>query len=170
MTDLVNHPPHYTSNPFGLETIEITRHYNFDVGNALKYILRAGKKGDDGRGNELGPLDEAAAKVKDLRKAIWYLEDEVAQIRSQYTGWNLDDLYSPPVDVAVMDTDGRITAEDGSDLPPGDYTMVVGEEQAWQMFLRDYPQAAASVLAGYSPKPRHRDNTREVDAEQKLTH
>lgn len=60
--DMVNNPKHYNSNPFGLETIEIVKHYNFCVGNALKYILRAGHKWD---ANE------------DLEKAIWYLNQEI---------------------------------------------------------------------------------------------
>ena len=60
--DMVNSPKHYTSNPFGLETIEITKHYNFCVGNALKYILRAGLKWD---------------AIEDLKKSVWYLNQEI---------------------------------------------------------------------------------------------
>ena len=64
----VDHPQHYTSHPSGIEAIEITRYENFNKGNALKYILRAGKKGDE---------------VEDLQKAIWYLKDEVKRIEMQ---------------------------------------------------------------------------------------
>ena len=46
MTDLVNHPPHYKNHPSGVECIEITRHMNFNLGNAVKYIWRVGLKGD----------------------------------------------------------------------------------------------------------------------------
>lgn len=60
--DAVNHPKHYTDTPFGLEVIEITDKYDFSVGNALKYILRAGKKGD---------------AVEDLEKAVWYLNHKI---------------------------------------------------------------------------------------------
>jgi len=60
--DVVNHPKHYTDTPFGLEVIEITDKYDFSVGNALKYILRAGKKGD---------------AVEDLEKAVWYLNHKI---------------------------------------------------------------------------------------------
>jgi hypothetical protein len=63
MNDMVDHPKHYTDTPFGLEVIEITRHYNFCLGNALKYILRAGKKWDD---------------IEDLKKAVWYLNREIS--------------------------------------------------------------------------------------------
>lgn len=60
--DPVNHPPHYTSHPSGVEVIEITEHMNFCMGNAVKYILRADHKGNP---------------IEDLRKAAWYIEREV---------------------------------------------------------------------------------------------
>ncbi|WP_264765745.1 DUF3310 domain-containing protein [Moraxella catarrhalis] len=33
--DAVNHPSHYTSDPSGIECIQITRHRNFNIGNAI---------------------------------------------------------------------------------------------------------------------------------------
>ena len=42
--DPINHPPHYTQHPSGVECITITEHYNFNVGNAIKYLWRAGLK------------------------------------------------------------------------------------------------------------------------------
>ncbi len=59
--DFVNHPPHYKGKKF--ESIDIIEDFDlgFHLGNAIKYILRAGKKGD---------------RVEDIRKAIWYLERE----------------------------------------------------------------------------------------------
>ena len=65
--DPVYLPKHYTSHPSGVECIEITRHMNFCLGNATKYIWRAGLK------------DNA---VEDLQKAIWYLEQEIALRRN----------------------------------------------------------------------------------------
>lgn len=55
-------PEYYKSN--GLEAIDIIEAYDlqFNLGNALKYILRAGKK---------------SSKEVDLNKAIWYLQREV---------------------------------------------------------------------------------------------
>lgn len=61
----VNHPKHYTSHPSGIECIEITEHMNFNLGNAMKYVWRASLKGKE---------------VEDLKKAIWYLEREIARI------------------------------------------------------------------------------------------
>jgi hypothetical protein len=66
MADLVNHPSHYTSHPSGIEAIQVTRHMNFNLGNAMKYIWRAGLKGDH---------------VQDLEKAIFYLKDEISRIK-----------------------------------------------------------------------------------------
>jgi hypothetical protein len=69
MTNAVNHPRHYTSDPSGIECIQITRHRNFNVGNAFKYLWRAGLKEDAG--------------VQDLRKAIWYIEDEIKRLEGK---------------------------------------------------------------------------------------
>ncbi len=66
--DMVNHPPHYTSDPSGVECIQITRHRNFNIGNAIKYLWRAGIK-DDSR------------QVEDLKKAIFYINDEINRLQ-----------------------------------------------------------------------------------------
>ena len=65
MSDLVNHPPHYTAHPSGVECIEITEHLNFCIGNAVKYLWRAGLKGD---------------ALEDLRKAAWYVQREISRL------------------------------------------------------------------------------------------
>lgn len=64
MSDPVNHPPHYTAHPSGVECIQITEHMNFCLGNAVKYIWRADSKGN---------------AVEDLRKAQFYLERELVR-------------------------------------------------------------------------------------------
>lgn len=60
--DPVSHPRHYTSHPSGIECIEVTRHMGFNVGNAVKYLWRADLKGN---------------AIEDLRKAAWYINDEI---------------------------------------------------------------------------------------------
>ena len=67
INDAVNHPRHYTEGfaPVTIECIDITRHMPFTVGNAFKYVWRAGKKG--------GP----EKTLEDLRKALWYIRDAV---------------------------------------------------------------------------------------------
>ena len=66
--DPVHHPSHYTSHPSGIECIEITRHMSFNIGNAIKYLWRNGKK--DGQ-----------PAVQDLEKAIWYIQDEIKRLK-----------------------------------------------------------------------------------------
>lgn len=65
MNDPVNHPCHYTSHPSGIECIQITEHMNFCLGNAVKYIWRAGSKDDP---------------TQDLKKAVFYLNREIERI------------------------------------------------------------------------------------------
>lgn len=62
--DVVNHPSHYTSHPSGVECIEITEHYNFCIGNAIKYLWRSG-------------LKEGNSNIQDLKKAMWYIQREI---------------------------------------------------------------------------------------------
>lgn len=61
--DLINHPPHYTHS--SIEPIDVIESWGlgFHLGNALKYIARAGHKDD---------------LVRDLQKARWYIERAIA--------------------------------------------------------------------------------------------
>lgn len=65
--DPVNHPAHYTSDPSGIECIQITRHRTFNIGNAIKYLWRAGLKDDK-------------KQIEDLKKAIFYINDEIRRL------------------------------------------------------------------------------------------
>ncbi|NQX75688.1 MAG: DUF3310 domain-containing protein [Epibacterium sp.] len=66
--DVVNHPSHYTSHPSGVECIQVTEHYGFCIGNAIKYLWRAGLKDD---------------AVQDLEKAAWYVAREIQKRKAQ---------------------------------------------------------------------------------------
>jgi hypothetical protein len=68
--DKVNSPKHYTSHPSGIECIEITKHYDFCIGNAIKYLWRAGLKKEEGYSNK-------NKEVEDLKKAIWYINEKI---------------------------------------------------------------------------------------------
>ncbi len=63
MQEAINHPAHYGGDTT-YETIKVIEAWglNFHLGNAIKYISRAGKKG---------------ASVEDLEKAAWYLAREI---------------------------------------------------------------------------------------------
>ncbi len=66
MSDSVNHPKHYNEHPSGVECIDIVEHFNFNVGNAVKYIWRAGIK--------------SASPIEDLKKAAWYIAREIERL------------------------------------------------------------------------------------------
>ena len=74
--DKVQHPSHYTwlKELCGIEVIDITRHLDFDLGNAVKYILRAGRKSEEGYSN----IDKT---IEDLQKAIFYINDEIELLK-----------------------------------------------------------------------------------------
>ena len=74
--DKVNHPQHYTSHPSGVECIEITQHYDFSIGNAIKYLWRHGLKNEEG-------ISEKDKTIQDLEKAIWYINNEIKLIKSK---------------------------------------------------------------------------------------
>lgn len=73
--DAVNHPKHYTDHPSGVECIQITEHMNFNLGNAIKYIWRAGLKEADASSTQ------DAKKLQDLEKAAWYVKREIARLK-----------------------------------------------------------------------------------------
>jgi hypothetical protein len=74
--DMVNHPKHYTSDPSGVECIDITRHRNFNVGNAIKYLWRAGLKEDANKSMK-------QKQIEDLQKAVFYINDEIKRLAAE---------------------------------------------------------------------------------------
>ena len=65
---MVNHPPHYTQHPSGVECVQITEHMTFCLGNAIKYIWRAGLKSPD--------------PIMDLEKASFYINREIQRLKN----------------------------------------------------------------------------------------
>lgn len=68
--DLINHSPHYTTHPSGIECIDVVEWMNFCLGNVIKYVWRAGLKNDE---------------IEDLKKAAWYLNREIERRSQQDT-------------------------------------------------------------------------------------
>ena len=66
MAEAVDHPDHYNQVP-GVECITVVEQFNFNRGNAIKYVWRAGGK---------NPVEE----VQDLQKAVWYLNREISRL------------------------------------------------------------------------------------------
>lgn len=67
VSDQVEHPSHYTNLRGGVECIDIAQTFNFNRGNALKYLWRAGFKDDE---------------ITDLKKAVQYLQFEITRLES----------------------------------------------------------------------------------------
>ena len=67
MNDQVDHPVHYTSHPSKIEAITIAEHFNFNVGNAMKYLWRSEHKNG----------------LEDMKKAAWYLNREIERLEKQ---------------------------------------------------------------------------------------
>jgi hypothetical protein len=67
LAEEVNHPSHYNEHPSGVECITVVEHFNFNIGNAIKYLWRVGlKPGED--------------SVTALKKARWYVDREIERI------------------------------------------------------------------------------------------
>ena len=79
--DRVNSPNHYKSDNNKFEVIDIIEFFNlnFHRGNVLKYLLRSGKKTEEG-------YEATAKEIEDLEKAIWYLRREVKRIKESNSG------------------------------------------------------------------------------------
>lgn len=73
--DSVNHPAHYTSHPSGIECIDVTCYYDFCIGNAIKYLWRAGLKSEQG-------MSDKEKHIQDLEKAIWYIQKEIKLLKT----------------------------------------------------------------------------------------
>lgn len=64
----VEHPEHYNQIN-GVECIDVVENFNFNIGNAIKYLWRAGKK--------------TADPTEDLRKAAWYVNREIERVKKE---------------------------------------------------------------------------------------
>ena len=68
---MVNHPQHYGGEDNPHEAIKVIEAWDLDfhLGNTVKYISRAGKKGTD-------------KELQDLKKALWYLQRKVENLEN----------------------------------------------------------------------------------------
>lgn len=94
MNDPVHNPPHYKSG--GIEAIDVIEAFglNFRRANVIKYVLRAGRKGD---------------ALEDLKKAAWYLDREIDKLEEQAELDGVDDDVThtkPVVCVEKQEYDG----------------------------------------------------------------
>ena len=80
MTEDKINPNHYKGSG-GLQAIDVVEVFdlNFSRGNAIKYILRAGRKAEEG-------YDELTKEVEDLNKAVWYINREIDRVKGVHDG------------------------------------------------------------------------------------
>lgn len=71
--DFVNHPPHYTDGKIEVIDFIEDKQLGYHLGNAVKYIARAGKKDPEKTG-------------EDLQKAIWYINRYIEHIWGETEG------------------------------------------------------------------------------------
>ena len=81
MSDPVDHPDHYNAHPV-CEAIDLCEELTFNLGNAVKYLWRAGQK------------DDAA---EDMKKALWYLRRETERLAQAQRDFD-DDMENLPRD------------------------------------------------------------------------
>ena len=70
MNDPINNPKHYTSGKIEVIDIIEDQKLDFTLGNALKYICRAGKK-------------DQSKEIEDLGKAVWYVNRRINQLQKE---------------------------------------------------------------------------------------
>lgn len=77
--DAVNHPAHYADSKIEVIDYIEDKNLGFCLGNAIKYISRAGKKKDDGR-------DVIDKEIEDLKKAMWYIDRRIYELNKSKLG------------------------------------------------------------------------------------
>lgn len=101
--DPVNHPRHYTDVVPGIECIDVVEHMTFLRGNAIKYLWRAGTKGDT-----------VTSTIEDLKKARWYIEREIANLEASVAPLPAK---IPPATTADLIVDERYLREGKASTP-----------------------------------------------------
>lgn len=75
--DTVNHPDYYNWHP-ACECADVTQEFDFSLGNAIKYIWRAGGPVTKGR--------DSREVITDLQKAIWYIQRKIEMVQRDGNG------------------------------------------------------------------------------------
>jgi len=116
--DNVNKPSHYTEGR-KFETIDVIEDWkmNFRLGNALKYLSRAGRK-------------DPSKTVEDLKKAVFYLEREIASLEGAQTPYSVtyEDVLEDYAACAAEGYDFHL------DYGNADNISVTTEEKDWEDF------------------------------------
>jgi hypothetical protein len=90
LSSSVNHPSHYNQGKFEVIEVIEDQGLDFHLGNALKYICRAGKK-------------DPKKTVEDLQKAVWYLKRKIEVLQNPDGPMNPNDM-NPRVNIKELKT------------------------------------------------------------------
>lgn len=77
MSDNVNHPAHYTDGKIEVIDYIEDKKLGYHLGNAVKYISRAGKK-------------DPEKEIEDLEKAVWYIQRRIRKLKAEKVGEAVD--------------------------------------------------------------------------------
>lgn len=137
-SDLIAHPPHYTSHPSGIECIEITEHMGFTLGNAVKYLVRRDHKG---------------TPIEDLHKARWYIDREIARRSTErWATWPIDSRYE-------ISSAGRVRRADSGGIrkpvPIGAGYLTFGTMRDGKHFTHYVHRAVVETFFGVIPEGMH---------------
>lgn len=80
-SNMVNHPAHYADSKIEVIDYIEDKKLGFCLGNAVKYISRAGKKADNGR-------DIIEKEIEDLQKAVWYINRRIFELQKMESSTN----------------------------------------------------------------------------------
>lgn len=75
-SDNVNHPSHYNDGKIEVIDYIEDKQLGFCLGNAVKYISRAGKK-------KSGNLSDKEKEIEDLKKAVFYINYRIKELEEQ---------------------------------------------------------------------------------------
>lgn len=126
MSDPVNHPQHYKTDS-GLEAIEVIEAFfpnDYHLGNAFKYLARAGKKDDE---------------VQDLEKAVWYINRRISSVKDDTPAFSVGDRVSCAGDYGLSNVDGFGTLK-RRDPVNGDWFVQVDDYKSGYWYEEDQLQ------------------------------
>jgi hypothetical protein len=141
----IEHPAHY--NMFPVEAIDVCEHLGFNLGNVVKYTMRADFKGD---------------RIKDLKKALFYLQREID--RDQPVPDTLDDWW-PMADQPALLNAVYARLEAKGHLTDKTSSVGINANVPWEAVVRDRGQQKrtftldsgdkAAIIAAVDAKPKN---------------
>lgn len=83
LEDMVNHPSHYTTGKIEVIDFIEDKELGYHLGNAVKYIARAGKKED-------AELSKRQKEIQDLEKSVWYINRRIQNLKNEESAYEAD--------------------------------------------------------------------------------